>query len=31
MGHAENSHLGPTLPTYDPSGHIFASWVQTVL
>ena len=26
--HAANSHLGPVRETVEPSGHIFASWVQ---
>lgn len=28
VGHGANSQLGPTLPTLEPSGHIFASWVH---
>ncbi len=27
-GQGANSQLGPVLPTYEPSGHIFASIVQ---
>ena len=28
VGHGANSQFGPTLPTLDPSGQSFASWVQ---
>ncbi len=28
IGHGVNSHFGPVRPTYDPSGHIFASIVH---
>lgn len=30
VGHAANSHLGPTLPTADPSGQSLASAVQAI-